>query len=236
MFRTILFFIYFWLFLILSLFIYGFYKLLGFILPKANNKILLVLVQWWARNILRIGGIKLNLSGSENIPKNSRVCFVSNHQSNYDIGILISAIPMIIGFIAKVELKKYLPLRVWMEEINCLFINRKKPKLSIKNVEERIQAIKEGKTLLIFPEGTRSKGYNMQSFKTGSLRLLVENNIEIVPITIKNSFLRYEKEKRIKPGKIDIIIHPSINPLEYDNKDLVLYKICETIKSGLPDF
>ena len=143
MLRTIIFYLYFWVFLVLSLFIYAAYKLIAWLVPKAKNRMLLVLVQWWARNILRIGGVKVNLINHENIPNYTNVCFVSNHQSNYDIGIIISSVPMLIGFIAKVELKKFLPLQVWMNEINCIFINRKRPKLSIKKVEQRINAIQE---------------------------------------------------------------------------------------------
>lgn len=208
--RTIIFFVYFWTFLILSLFIYGFFELISLVFPKRKKKILLNLVQWWARNILKIGGVKINVVGKENIPQHEKICFVSNHQSNYDIACVIVSLPMIIGFIAKVELQKYLPLRVWMDKIHCVFINRKKPKESIKKVEQRIADIQNDNPLLIFPEGTRSKSSEMHQFKTGSLKLLVEHQIEIVPITIQNSYLRYEKNKRISPGIINIIIHPSI--------------------------
>lgn len=232
--RTIIFFVYFWTFLILSLFIYGFFELISLVFPKGKKKILLTLVQWWARNILRIGGVKINLTGAEKIPQHEKICFVSNHQSNYDIACVIVSTPMIIGFIAKVELQKYLPLRVWMDKIRCVFINRKRPKESIKKVEQRIVDIQNNNPLLIFPEGTRSKSSKMQPFKTGSLKLLIEHHIEIVPITIKNSYLRYEQNKRISPGIIDIIIHPSIKPKNIDSKSGTfsheLYKI---IESGL---
>jgi len=234
MFRTILFFIYFWTFLVLSLFIFSIYKIFTFIFIKSKKQILLILVQWWAKNILRIGGVKIRLTGAENIPKNSNVCFVCNHQSNYDIACVIVSIPMIIGFIAKKELKKYLPLRVWMDEIMCSFIDRKKPKESIKKVESRIAAIKDGNALLLFPEGSRSKAKELQDFKTGSLKLLVENNITLVPISIKNSYLRYEKNKRISPGMIDMVIHNSIDT-KGKEPDLIITKVKAAIKSNLYD-
>ncbi|MCB2197083.1 MAG: 1-acyl-sn-glycerol-3-phosphate acyltransferase [Bacteroidetes bacterium] len=232
MIRTIIFFVYFWTFLILSLFIYGFFELISLVFPKRKKKILLMLVQWWARNILRIGGVKINITGADNIPQHEKVCFVSNHQSNYDIACVIVSIPMIIGFIAKMELQKYLPLRVWMDKIGCVFINRKKPKESIKKVEQRILNIQNNNPLLIFPEGTRSKSRTMQQFKTGGLKLLVEHQIEIVPVTIQNSYLRYEQNKRISPGVIHIIIHPPVNPKNEDTQANAfsdkLYKIIET--------
>lgn len=234
MFRTVIFFVYFWAFLIMSLFIYVLFEFISLIFPKYEKKILLTLVHWWAKNILRIGGVKINLLGADNIPRNEKICFISNHQSNYDIASVIVSIPMIIGFIAKVELKKYLPLRVWMDKINCVFIDRKKPKASIKSVEDRIKKIQDGNPLLIFPEGTRSKSSSMLKFKTGSIKLLAENNIEIVPITIKNSYLRYEKNKRIIPGAIDIIIHKSIKPESnvFDNGSLS-EEIYQIIQGGL---
>ena len=235
MLRTAIFFLYFWAFLIFSLFIYGFYKAIAIVFPLKKDFILLKLVKWWAKNILRIGGVRIKLSGSENIPKSRKVCFVSNHQSNYDIGIVISVIPVVVGFIAKVELKKYLPLRVWMDEIQCLFIDRKKPKTSLKKVKIRIDDINDGNALLIFPEGRRSKRKQIQQFKTGSLQMLAEKNIEIVPITIKNSYLRYENHKRITPGIVDVKIHQSINPANFKDNTHVIQKIKETITSGLED-
>lgn len=235
MLRTAIFFLYFWSFLIFSLFIYGFYKAIAIIFPQKKEFILLKLVKWWAKNILRIGGVKIKLTGSENIPNSRKVCFVSNHQSNYDIGIVISVLPVVVGFIAKVELKKFLPLRVWMEEMGCLFIDRKRPKTSLKKVKIRIDDINNGNALLIFPEGTRSKSKQMQKFKTGSLQMLVEKNIEIVPITIRNSYLRYENQKQIMPGKVDVKMHQSIIPADFEDKTQVIQKIREAISSGLED-
>ena len=235
MIRTIIFFLYFWLFLIFSLFIYGFYLAIKLINPDLGNKILLILVKWWARNVLRIGGIKVNLMGAENIPKNKDVCFVSNHQSNFDIVVTVVSLPMIFGFIAKYELKKFLPLRVWMDEISCLFINRSKPKDAIRVVKERIEYIKNHKPLLIFPEGKRSRNKNMIEFKTGSLKLLIEQGIEIVPITIKNSYLRYEVNNKITPGIIDVVVHESIKTMDLQDLeiDLIIDKIYKTIEAGL---
>lgn len=196
---------------------------------------MMILVKWWARNILKIGGVKVDVSGLENISDSQNVCFVSNHQSNFDIAIVITSLPLVFGFIAKNELKKYLPLRVWMDQIKCLYIDRSKPKDAIKLVQERICSIKNGNPLLIFPEGTRSKTGQMQNFKTGSLKLLIENKIDIVPISINGSFLCYEKNKRITPGKIKLQIHQSVKITDQDilDKTNLIRNLYETIESGL---
>lgn len=176
----------------------------------------------------------MNLIDAENIPQNRDVWFISNHQSNFDIVVTVVSLPMMFGFIVKYELKKFLPLRVWMDEISCLFIDRSNPKDAIRDVKNRISYIKNHKPLLIFPEGKRSRK-KMIEFKTGSLKLLIEEGIEIVLITIKNSYLCYEKNNKITPGTIDGVIHESIKTqsLQDIDKDLIIDKIFKTIETGL---
>jgi len=112
----------------------------------------------WARNIINFGGIKVTVTGGENVPKDSGVLFVGNHQSNLDIPILIGFINKPKGFIAKVELAKIPILSVWMKYMGCIFLDRKDVRQSLKAINQGAELLKKGHSLVIFPEGTRSKG------------------------------------------------------------------------------
>ena len=75
----------------------------------------------WANFIMKISGAKVTVTGLENIPKDTTVLFVSNHQSYFDIPLIMSAIDVPKGFIAKKELAKWIGIRVWMKYLMYLF-------------------------------------------------------------------------------------------------------------------
>ena len=73
---------------------------------------------------MKIAGAKVNVIGLENLPKDQTVLFVSNHQSNFDIPLLLSSIDIPKGFIAKKELENWPIISTWMKYINCIFMDR----------------------------------------------------------------------------------------------------------------
>ncbi len=211
-FRTIIVVVYFWLSTaIASLFLPFIFlmKFLGF--KKARNKMVLKAVSLWARNIIWSCGIKTTIIGIENLPNHNKICFVSNHQSNLDIPMILGNVPRIIGFLGKAELKKVPFLSTWMRVLNCAFINRKKRYESISTIEKRIDGIRAGHPMLIFPESKRSKSATMQKFRRGGLKSIVESDITLVPLTISGTYKSMEEKKQIRPGKSTLIIHQPID-------------------------
>lgn len=163
----------------------------------------------WGKALLRNAGARLNVSGTENIP-NGPVLFVSNHQSYFDIPIFFAAIDKQIGFIAKSELSKIPIFSKWIILIQSIFIERDDPRQSLRAIQKGVSLLKDGYSLVVFPEGTRSKGNEMSEFKKGSLRLAVKSKVPIVPVTINGSYRLFESKGRITPGEVDFMIHPPI--------------------------
>ena len=141
------------------------------------------IVSRWATARIKDSGAEIKVYGKENIPKDKTVLFVSNHQSDFDIAIFLSMLPeKKEGFVAKVELEKIPFLSSWMKRIHCIFLDRKDIKQSAKTILEGIRILKSGHSMVVFPEGTRSKGEQMGEFKAGSFKLATKSKFLLFPL------------------------------------------------------
>ena len=204
--------------------------------PKASDRYLYLMARLWARSLVTVAGGKVEVRGLEHLPKESNICFISNHQGVFDIPIIMGYVPKPLFFIAKRELK-YIPiLGFWIAVSRCIFIDRKDKRQSVKAIQKGVDQIKQGYPTVIFPEGTRSRCDTMGEFKSGSLKLALRSNARIVPLTINGSYkIREEKKGIIAPADITLTVHPVIDVStlsEEEKKDLAgrLWKI---VNAGL---
>ncbi|WP_235193360.1 1-acyl-sn-glycerol-3-phosphate acyltransferase [Exiguobacterium sp. AB2] len=159
------------------------------------------------------------MKGLENIP-NEPVVYVANHQGNFDVPIMITATKHPKAFISKIEVQKFPIIPHWMELMGCIFIDRSDRRQSIKAIRSGVETIKSGQSIIIFPEGTRSKGGPMKGFKAGSLTLATSSGAKIVPVAIQGSHHLLETKNRITPGTVDVTFLPAINPADIPNKEV----------------
>ncbi|MCZ8157722.1 MAG: lysophospholipid acyltransferase family protein [Leptospira sp.] len=161
----------------------------------------------WAKGLLKIVGADIQVHGD--LQYQGPVLFVANHVGSFDIPVLISSLPKAFGFISKIEVLKIPIVGSWMKIMNCVFMDRKSRTDSTKAIEMGVKVLKEGHSLLIFPEGTRSKGGEMKAFKAGSFRLALDAGVPIIPLGITGTADVMEKNKGImKPAKIHLTILP----------------------------
>lgn len=165
MFRTIIWFVAFGIYLFISLLSELRYWYLGKMgRTEKQTEVLHKTTTKWAKNMVRFTGSTVDVKGLENIP-DRHVLFVSNHQSNFDIPLLMGYVPKFKGFVAKIELEKVPVISWWMKKMNCLFLDRNDMRQSLKVIIQGIGLLKAGNTMVVFPEGTRSKGNKMGDFK-----------------------------------------------------------------------
>ncbi|RKL66257.1 1-acyl-sn-glycerol-3-phosphate acyltransferase [Salipaludibacillus neizhouensis] len=165
----------------------------------------------WARRLVKLAGGNIIVEGKGNIPENEPVLIVSNHQGNFDIPILLGWLDMKIGFISKIEVKKIPLISTWMEYLGCIFIDRENPRNAVKMIITGAESIKNGQNLVIFPEGTRSKGGPVAEFKKGSFKLAQKSNAAILPVTIDGSYNMMEANgKIITPATVKVTIHEPV--------------------------
>lgn len=189
----------------------------------------------WSRTIMKITGSKIEVEGQELIPEGP-VVFISNHEGNFDIPTLLGFIDKPFGFISKIEVKKVPIISSWMEVINCVFLDRKDRRQAIRSIREGTEILRQGHSIVIFPEGTRSKGGEMKEFKSGSFRLAKDAEVPIVPICIKGTSNVFEKNGRlIKPARIQVTICPPIETSSYKDMNVkeLAAKVQEIIEAGL---
>ncbi|MDF2556638.1 MAG: 1-acyl-sn-glycerol-3-phosphate acyltransferase [Bacillales bacterium] len=188
--------------------------------PNDDNE-LNVIVKKWGKNFIAQTGSSVEIVGEELIPEGP-VVFVGNHESDFDIPLLLGFIKKPFGFVAKIETKKLPLISTWMEIIRCVFMNRASRREAIASLKEAIDHIKRGHSLVIFPEGTRNRGEEVLEFKPGSLRLAKDGLAPIVPIVIYGTADIFEKNNRsVKPAKVIVkILHPIANE-ELQNRDMV---------------
>ncbi|NLK21278.1 MAG: 1-acyl-sn-glycerol-3-phosphate acyltransferase [Epulopiscium sp.] len=206
--RTIFWFTYFWIYQVVALFfLMRICFLKKFSTPDKTSAYIHKVTHNWAKSMVKATGSTITINGLENIPKNEPVLFVSNHQGNFDIPLLMGFIDKPKGFMAKIELTKLPLVHTWMKLIRCVFMDRNDLRQTLKAMNEGIQILKSGYSMVIFPEGTRSKGAPMGEFKKGSLRLAVKTEVPVIPIAINGSYKMMEANGfKIRPSHININI------------------------------
>ena len=157
----------------------------------------LSIVKGKLKDILRICKVDVHAEGLENIPKDEAVLFVGNHRSDFDIVVAYSLMENVTGFISKDNLAKIPTLKLWMEELHCLFLDRDNLKQNLKVIIEAIQEIKRGISFWIYPEGTRAKGKSEEEllpFKEGSFKLAEKTGCKIIPVAMINTRKIFEEQ------------------------------------------
>lgn len=176
----------------------------------------------WSWGVLRIGGIRLRVQGLEHLDSSRQYIFMANHQSNIDIPALIQSLPKFqLRWIAKKELL-LVPVFGWALWASRHIIvdraNRLKAMLSFRKAKEKI---KDGISVVVFPEGTRSPGGELLPFKRGGFILAFMTKTMIAPITINGSRVILPKgDWRLRGGEIEVIVSRPISLEEYHRKNL----------------
>lgn len=183
--------------------------------PEAASRIF---GPYWGRAICHLTPVSVEISGSENLDKNKSYVIAANHQSQYDIFVLYGWLNTDFKWVAKKELQKLPLVGLAMEKMGHIFIDRRNRKAAIHSLEAAKNKIRNGISVLFFPEGTRTKTGEMDAFKKGAFKMALDLELPVLPVSIigtrdvmpTNSF-------NIKPGKVKMIIHPAIEIESYKN-------------------
>lgn len=166
----------------------------------------------WCRLIAATAGMRVSVFGLEHLPPpGTPVVYMANHQSYMDIPVLFGFLPVQFRIIAKESLFK-VPFMGWhLTRAGNIPINRTNRREAMRSIARAADRIREGTSVVVFPEGTRSRNGSLQPFKAGSFKLGVTAGVAIVPLTIIGTCRILEKDSLLfHPGAVELHVHPAI--------------------------
>jgi 1-acyl-sn-glycerol-3-phosphate acyltransferase len=191
----------------------------------------------WARVALALSNTPVELRGAEHLPDGPCI-LMSNHQSNFDILSLIAAVPRRTYWIAKKELFDIPVFGSSMRRGGYIPLDRSDGRKALKSMENAAAIIRDGKSVVMFPEGTRSRDGQLLPFKRGGFMLAVRAGVPVVPVTINGSGkVNPGGLIRLYPGRISLSLHPQVT-IPGDLKkaaaeEWLMEKVRSVIDSGL---
>ena len=192
------------------------------------------IARFWGRSILVVSRIKVSVEGLSNIDLAGPYIYMPNHQSNFDIPVLLGHLPVQFRWLAKMELFKIPIFGRAMRNAGYISIDRNHRESAFKSLEVAADKIKRGKSVLIFPEGTRSRDGKIRSFKKGGFVLAINSGVPIVPVVIKGTYTIMTKGKfRVNPGHVSMVINRPINTAAYSRE--TKERLMETVRSVICD-
>ena len=174
----------------------------------------------WGRSILVVSRIKVTVEGLANIDTERPYIYMPNHQSNFDIPVLLGHLTVQFRWLAKVELFKIPIFGRAMRKAGYISIDRNNRESAFRSLEAAAAKIKNGVSVLIFPEGTRSRDGTIRPFKKGGFVMAIESGVPIVPVVINGTRAIMTKGKfRVNPGQIHMRIFEPIDTLTYTREE-----------------
>ena len=166
----------------------------------------------WAKILLLICNTKVQIIGRENILRGKPQIFMANHQSDFDILIVLAHIPGQFRWLVKKELYNIPVFGAAMKSAGYIEIDRNNREKAMRSLDQAALRIREGKSIMAFPEGTRSRFGEIKTFKHGTFYLAIKSGVPIVPISIIGSGeIMPKRSLKVKPGEIKLVIDKPID-------------------------
>ena len=200
--------------------IFGLSGIFASIFESNKGKTLGRCARLWGKFILFFTGVKYSVKGLNNLDPKGCYIFACNHASGFDIPLAFSGLPYWLISIAKIELKSVFILGWVMKTAGHIFVDRKRSENAIAALERSKRSLIDNpRSILLFPEGTRTLDGSLGVFKRGGLSLSLDTNIPIVPVGLVGTFGMLKKGTwSFKNQPLEIRIGDPINPKVFDGK------------------
>ncbi len=179
------------------------------------------------------GNVKIEAHGLENIPKENGFIFFPNHQGMYDTLAIMEVCPRPFSVVAKKEVENIQFLKQVFACVGAYMLDRNDVRQGLKVILKVAEDVKNGKIVIIFPEGTRSKNGNVLGvFKGGSFKAATKAKCPIVPVALIDSFKPFDTNS-IKPVTVQVHF---LKPLEYEEyKEMKTTEIAALVQKQIQE-
>jgi 1-acyl-sn-glycerol-3-phosphate acyltransferase len=178
-----------------------------------------IVARIWARSILMGSRVRVRVNGLSNIDPHKSYIYMANHQSNFDIPVLLGHLPVQFRWLAKAELFKIPVFGRAMRGAGYVKIDRFSQNSAFESINEAAQKMKNGVSVMIFPEGTRSIDGRIKAFKKGGFVMAVDSGVPIVPVVLRGTWTLMAKSSlRINHGDVEMEIAQPIDTIGYSRE------------------
>ena len=194
----------------------------------------------WSTWVLKVLFLPVEVIGRENLKHGESYVFVSNHQGAFDIFLIFGHLRRNFKWMMKQQLRKIPFVGYACEKSHQIFVDRRGPKKIKASYDKARLTLKEGMSVVVFPEGSRTYNGRMTAFKRGAFMLADELQLPVVPLTINGSFdvmPRTSKWYWVHRHKLTLTIHAPIYPQSQgaDNINRLMEESYKEIHDGLDE-
>lgn len=169
--------------------------------PWKNSEFVHKEQQLWSKMFFWLSFASVEVTGTENLQKGQSYVFVANHTSLFDSWIVYGYLPVIFKWMMKAEIRKIPLVGTACHAAGHIFVDRVHPKAAMQSIRQAKESLKDGVSVVIFPEGTRSTDGKVHDFKRGAFQIAFDLELPVVPLSLVGPFELYPRgAKLIKPG------------------------------------
>lgn len=175
----------------------------------------------WSKSTCMLSLCPVKVMGREKLDKKQSYVFVANHQGAYDIFLIYGYLGFPIKWVMKQSLRKIPLVGKACESAGFIFVDNTSPKTAIKTIEQAKTRLRNGTSVVIFPEGSRSKTGQIAPFKKGAFQMALDLKLPIAPLTINGTIeVMPTKSFFLNPHRIELIIHDPIPTANYQIENI----------------
>jgi 1-acyl-sn-glycerol-3-phosphate acyltransferase len=189
----------------------------------------------WARALVLAGGVRRRVHGAEYISQSDACVYIVNHVSWYDVFTLASVLPRW-SFVAKAELRRIPIFGRGAEAVGTIFVERTNRRAAFQMYEKAAESIRDGASVVVFPEGTRGDQYALRPFKKGPFVLAISAGVPIIPVVIMGTREVMARGSWIvHPGVVHVHFMPPIPTagLAYSDRERLVADVWTSMASTL---
>ncbi|MCQ2605238.1 MAG: 1-acyl-sn-glycerol-3-phosphate acyltransferase [Bacteroidales bacterium] len=221
-------------FLLLAIWLVLFCYVITLLLPSKVT--LWLAVYLWSPVTIFLTLSRIKVEGLENIDSDKHYIFMANHASFLDIPALMWGTKRALHFMAKEELNRNILTGYTCRKMRMIFIDRGNSQKTTSNMRVAKELIAEGEDIALCPEGTRTKTGELGPFKRGGFKFAIASQVDIVPVTIKNSAVAWSRDN-IHFHPTTVVVHigkpVSVQGLQETDAGKVSAQVFDIIKEEL---